>query len=117
VIVEICKAMEEFNNLFNLHEIDEVLHDRYRDKVVKEVGDRVGVIDFSSVTRLDGSHIDQFDEDMQFSVLTYFIIIETRQRHRYDAGFTFYNQDVVMVNPRNKMQYRAYSGHLTVVKK
>lgn len=105
-----------FEDLFNLSEIEEVLHDKFRDPVAKDIGDRVAVIDFSSVTRLDGSHIDQYDEDMQFNVLTYFIVIQTRQRHHYNAGFLVYNQDVVMVNPRNKMQYRAYSGHLTITK-
>jgi len=109
--------MKDYNDLFNHNEIEDVLHDKHREKERKEIGDRVGVIDFSSVTRLDGSHIDELDEDMQFNVLIYFIVIETRQRHPYSAGWMNYNQDLVIVNPRNKMQYRAFSGHVTVVKK
>lgn len=109
--------MKDYNDLFNPDEINEALHDKHRDKEPKEIGDRVGVIDFSSVTRLDGSQIDEYDEDMQFNVLIYFIVIETRQRHPYSAGWLNYNQDLIIVNPRNNMMYRAFSGHVTVVKK
>jgi len=109
--------MKEFDNLFDHDEIEKVLHERHRNTDVKEIGDRVAVIDFSSVTRFDGSEIDEYDEDMQFDILTYFIVIGTRQTHLYDAGFLHYNQDVVMVNPKTKMQYRACSGHLVLTKK
>ena len=109
--------MKEFEDIFNPDEIERVLHENYRDTVVKEIGDRVGVIDFSSVTRLDGSDIDAYDEDMQFNVLTYFIVVNTRQRHSYYAGWMHYNQDLIIVNPRNKIYYRAFSGHVTVTKK
>ena len=109
--------MNEYDDIFNADEIEQALHDKYRDTGLKEIGDRVGVIDFSSVTRLDGSDIDELDEDMQFNILTYFIVINTRQRHPYFAGWINYNQDLVIVNPRNNMQYRAFSGHVTVTKK
>jgi hypothetical protein len=109
--------MREFDDIFSADEIEKVLHDNYRDRDIKEIGDRVGVIDFSSVTRLDGSQIDEYDEDMQFNILTYFIVVNTRQRHSYNAGWMNYNQDLIIVNPKNKMYYRAFSGHVTIIKK
>ena len=109
--------MKEFNELFNLDEISEVLDDKYRDTETKEIGDRVQVIDYSSVTKLNGEDLDCFDEDMQFDARTYFIVIETRQRVKYDAYYTIYTQDIIMVNPHTKKQYRANQGHLTLIKK
>jgi len=108
--------MEDFNNLFNLDEINKVVDSKFRDAVVKEIGDRVQVIDYSSVTRLDGTDIDELDEDMQFDADVYFIVIQTRQKHCNDVGYTVYNQDLVMVMPQTKMEYRVNSGHVSIYK-
>ena len=102
-----------FDDLFNLDEINEALHEKFRDPNIKEIGDRVAVIDYSSVTRIDGSEIDESDEDMQFNADMYFIVTQTHQRAIYDAYYTKYIQDLVIANPQTKMEYRVTSGHVT----
>ena len=103
----------EFDDLFNLDEINEAIHEKFRDPNVKEIGVRVAIIDYSSVTREDGSHIDESDEDMQFNPDMYFIVIEKHCRSEYDAYYTKYNQDLVIVNSQTNMEYRVTSGHVT----
>ena len=100
--------------MFNLNEINEAINEKFRDPVVKEIGDRVAVIDYSSVTRSDGSDIDETDEDMQFDADMYFIVIKTRQKQVYDAYYTKYIQDLVIVNSQTNMEYRVTSGHVTL---
>jgi hypothetical protein len=104
--------MEEFNKLFNTDELNEILEDN-RDPYRKEIGDRVNVLDFSSVTHMNGRELDYEDDDeMQFGFLTYFIVIETGQRYTHDAYYKKYRQDVVIVNPLTNKKYRVNSGHL-----
>jgi len=81
--------MEEFNDLFNLEEINEVLDNKNRDPYVKEVGDRVSIIDFSSTTHMNGLELDpEMDEEMSFNSMT--------------------------LNPITNKQYRINSGHVTL---
>ena len=103
-----------FEDLFNLHEVNDVIDAKFRDTDTKEIGDRVAIIDYSSVTRIDGSDIDELDEDMQFDADIYFIVTNTRQKHPYDAVFTKYNQDLIIVNSYTNMEYRVTSGHVTL---
>lgn len=105
-----------FEDLFNLDEVNDVIQDKFRDTEVKEIADRVQIIDYSSVTRIDGSDIDELDEDMQFDADIYFIVIKTQEKHPYDAVFTKYNQDLVIVNSYTNMEYRVASGHVTLYK-
>ena len=106
--------MEDFNDLFNLDEINKVVDEKFRDNVAKDIGDRVQVIDYSSVTRSDGSDIDELDEDMQFNADIYFVVIKTDEKVLYDAKYTKYVQDLVIVNPQTNMEYRVNSGHVTL---
>ena len=100
------------NNLFNLEELNEII-DQQRDPYRKEIGDRVNVLDFSSVTHLNGLELDYEDDDeMQFGFLTYFIVVQDRQRHSYDAYYTKYTQDLIIANPLTNKQYRVNSGHV-----
>lgn len=108
--------MENPFDKFNLDEVNEVIQDSFRDPDTKEIGDRVQIIDYSSVTRIDGTDIDELDEDMQFDADIYFIVIATRQKHPYDAVFTKYNQDLVIVNSYTNMEYRVTSGHVMLYK-
>ena len=105
-----------FEDLFNLHEVNDVIDKKFRDTEVKEIGDRVQIIDYSSVTRIDGSHIDELDEDMQFDADIYFIVIKTREKSLFDAVFTKFNQDLIIVNSQTNMEYRVTSGHVTIYK-
>jgi len=102
------------NNLFDPDEINELLDNtHFRDPYFKEIGDRVVIIDHSSCTHLNGLELDsEQDEEMQFNFMTYFIVIENRQKHIYDAFYVKYNQDLIIVNPLTKKLYRINSGHI-----
>lgn len=108
--------MENPFEKFNLDEVNEVIGQNFRNTDTKDIGDRVQIIDYSSVTRSDGTHIDELDEDMQFDADIYFIVIKTREKHLYDAVFTKYNQDLVIVNSYTNMEYRVTSGHVMLYK-
>ena len=104
--------MEDFNKLFNTEELNEILEqncDPYR----KEIGDRVNILDFSSVTHMNGLPLDaEEDDQMKFGYLTCFIVIQDRQRCPYDAYYAKYNQDLIIVNPLTNVRYRVNSGHV-----
>jgi hypothetical protein len=108
----------EFDNLFNTEEINEVLDNpKYRDPERKEIGDRVIILDYSSCTHLNGQELDsEQDEEMQFNMMTYFIVIETQQNYQHDAFYTKYKQDLVIVNPLTKKKFRINSGHVKIKK-
>jgi len=102
------------NNLFNLEEINEVLDNiKYRNTQRKEIGDRVMILDYSSVTHMNGRELDnEQDEEMQFNSTVYFIVIADRQNYKFDAYYTIYRQDLIIVNPFTKVKYRVNSGHV-----
>jgi len=105
-------SIPEFEELFNSEEIKEVIED-LRDPVIKEIGDRVVINDYSSCTHLNGRELDTVeDEEMQFNALTYFIVIDTDIKHFYNAIHVTYQQDLIIVNPLTKKQFRINSGHV-----
>jgi hypothetical protein len=107
--------MEDFKHLFNLEEINEVLDNKYRDPYPKEIGDRVSILDFSSVTYMNGRELDlEDDEQMNFNFITEFIVIETRQNHQHDAYFKKYRQDLVIVNSITNTRFRVNRGHVKI---
>lgn len=108
--------MEEFNNLFEPEEINDVLDNlKYRNPERKEVGDRVTILDYSSCTHLNGQELDsEEDEEMQFNMMTYFIVIETHQNYVHDAYYAKYRQDLIIVNPLTRKQFRINSGHVEI---
>ena len=108
-------VMEDFSHLFNLEEINEVLDNKNRDPYVKEVGDRVSIIDFSSCSHMNGLELDsELDDEMTFNMMTEFIVIETRMDYKVDTYFKVYRQDLVIVNPITNKRYRINSGHVTL---
>lgn len=108
--------MEDFDNLFNIEEINEVLDNlQYRDPERKEIGDRVTIFDYSSCSHMNGQELDEFEDDeMLFNMQTHFIVIETRQNHRFKANYNKYKQDLIIVNPLTRKQFRINSGHVQI---
>jgi len=101
-----------FDNLFNFDEVNDVLK-QDRDTEKKEIGDRVTVLDYSSCTHLNGQELDsEQDEEMQFNMVTYFIVIETHQKHIYNTYFKQDRQDLIIANPLTNKLYRVNSGHV-----
>ena len=100
------------NNLFSQEEINEVL-DNNRDPYRKEIGDRVNILDYSSCSHMNGRDLDsEQDEEMQFNSMSYFIVVNDRQRYLFDAYFTKFNQDLIIVNPLTNVHFRINSGHV-----
>jgi len=79
--------------------------------IQKEVGDRVTISDYSSVTNLNGIELAPWDYD-DFNDDDYYIVIADKQQNRYDSYFVVYMQDLVIVNPKNNIQYRVSSRHV-----
>jgi hypothetical protein len=102
--------MKKINNRW----VDAVLDNlRYRDPERKEIGDRVMTLDYSSCTHLDGQTLDsEADEEMQFNMETYFIVIDTRQKFSFDAVYMVFKQDLIIVNPLTNVKYKINSGHV-----
>lgn len=104
--------MEEyFNNPFEELEINELEEIKLRDHCRKDIGDKVNVIDFSSVSHMRGSALDAMDlEGLDFS--TYFLVIETNRKVLFKTEYHEYNQDLIIVDMQTKKQYRVISGHV-----
>lgn len=85
----------------------------YNNQERKEVGDRVLVIDYSSITFNNGEElIDNDYDDFCNAVDDFFIIAETNQNNNYRAFVKEYKQDLVIYNPRSKKMYRIASRHV-----
>ena len=101
----------DIEDFLNEHDVCE------RDKTQKEVGDRIILIDCSSVTRFDGSElyiigvINDVDNDHVLNV-DYFIVAETRQKYEYKSVLKTYVQDLVIANSKTNQLYRVNSGHV-----
>ena len=107
--------MREFDD-FNLNELKEVLDKKHRDTAIKEIGDRVNIIDYSSCTHLNGRPLDYEldDDEMCFNFNTELIVIATRQNINYDTYYVTYRQDLVVVNTLTNKKYCINSGHVTL---
>ena len=101
--------MEDYSQ-FDTNELNEVL-EANRDPYRKEIGDRVQVIDFSSVTDLNGEDPD--NTVVNFN--TKLIVIATNQTQYHDALFKQYLQNMIVVCPVTNKQYRVNSGHLKLI--
>ena len=101
-------------DLFDQDELNDLLENlKHRDPYRKQVGDRVTILDYSSCTHMNGLPLDyEQDEEMSFNFITTFIVIETGLKHRYEAYYTSYKQDLVIVNPLTNKRYRIISGHV-----
>lgn len=101
----------DIEDFLNEHDVCE------HDKTKKEIGDRIILIDFSSVTRFDGSElyiigvINDVDNDHVLNV-DYFIVAETRQKYEYKSVLKTYVQDLVIANSKTNQLYRVNSGHV-----
>jgi len=95
-------------------EIEQVLVLENRDKYVKEIGDRVKVFDYPTMTKSNGNYLEyedfvEIDDDD-----LYFIVTETQQKNYTIIQNSKYLQDIVIVNPQTNKMYRINSGHLVL---
>ncbi len=100
---------DPFHELIKLRETA----DKHSDSGIKEVGDRVNILDYSSVTFADGNVLLDTDYE-DFDTDCYFIVIAVNQNHSYESFLIIYDQDLLVVNPLTKKQYRVTSRHTRI---
>jgi hypothetical protein len=107
--------MEEYyDNPFEGLELNEITELEYRDTSRKDIGDRVNVIDYSSVSHVRGAALDAMDLEY-LDNNTVFLVIETNRKVVFNANFHDYKQDLVIVDMQTKKQYRVISGHVKLI--
>ena len=118
--------MDEFDDIFDEmfnDEIDKILKQSGRSPLsgfvnnyeTKEIGDRVRIIDYSSISDIKGNDLDP-DEYYLMHPDDYYIVINTRQRVEKKIPFGRFKQDLVIVNPKTNQQYRVSSLHVEITK-
>ena len=113
--------MEDFNIENNDDILRRILNENYKplkkiinDKTLKEIGDRVVVLDYSSVTHLDGEMLCDEDYDEVINI-KYYIVIATNKKVTFTTLSNIeYKQDLIIVNPETKKQYRVISRHIRI---
>ena len=99
---------------FGQIEIDELEEIKQRNHEVKDIGDKVNVIDFSSVSFHRGSALDAMDlEDLNFN--TVFMVVETNCKSYFKTEYHEYKQDLVIVDLKTNKYYRTISGHTKLI--
>lgn len=88
--------------------IDELIdHDR------KEIGDRVKVIDYSSMSYMDA----QFEHDDYDKINTddYYVVCDIYQKNVLNTRLSSYKQDLIIANPRTKVLFKIGSKHVRLL--
>jgi hypothetical protein len=107
--------MDENEDIFKIQEVGEIIDKFNNDLDRKVIGDRVQVIDYSSVSHRNGLPLEYMDYE-EVDGNTIFIVIETGKRVEFKAQYHTYTQDVLMVNTKLNKQYRVMSNHIKLYK-
>ena len=86
----------------------------YVDFNKKDVGDRVKIIDYSSMSYID----NQFD-DVDYDIINtkcYYVVCDTKLKNILNTNFSTYIQDLIIANPITKILYKINSRHVKIVK-
>jgi hypothetical protein len=109
------------NDFFNIDENDfrnilkdNPLNDNSGDPAIKEVGDRVRIWDYSSVTNEKGIELAPWDYD-KITDGEYYVVVADKQKNTYDSYFILYSQDLIVAHPKSKKQYRVSSKHVRLL--
>lgn len=109
----------DYENTFSDEEIRKVLSQSnktiydFQDYSKKEIGDRVKVIDFSSMSYIDNQfeHDDYDDLDSN----TQYVVCNTRQRNVLNTKVSTYKQDLIIANPKTKVLFKISSRHVKLL--
>lgn len=74
---------------------------------IKEIGDRVTILDYSSVTHEFGEELDPDDYD-NITDKDYYIVINKNKKGKYHS----YTQDLLIVNPKTNKKFWIASKHV-----
>jgi hypothetical protein len=113
--------MEDFDDIFNDDEIDRILHESGRKTIskrninreTKEIGDRVRILDYSSLSYPNGVELDPDDYDAM-NPEDYYVVIETRLKKEKKSIFGRYKQDLMIAHPTTKRIFRVSSIHVEI---
>ena len=97
-------------NTFSTNDIGRHIQVDELDYNPKAIGDRVQVLNYSSVSYKNGLPVDLLEENIDGQ--TVFIVIETHKRVEFETPYNTYIQDILMVDAKTKKQYRAMSNHI-----
>ena len=100
---------DDFRNILN--ENNRPLNDTNGDHALKDIGDRVMIFDYSSLTHGDGQELKSPDYD-DISDRDYYVVIAVNQQNVFDSYFVLYTQDLIVAHPKSKKQYRVNSKHV-----
>jgi len=108
---------EEFNSYFDM---DELLHNKNIETnpkiLAKKVdGDRVNVIDFSSLTHENGDELTDEDQT-NLNCDIEFIVINTNQKNKYYTEYISYTQNLIIFYPNTNQKFRVSSIHTKLIK-
>lgn len=104
-------SLEYFGFEDMLRELSNDIIPEITDFTKKEIGDRVSIIDYSSVSRLNSKR-PLTNEDLYN--IQYFIVIDCNLKYKYNSNNITYIQDLIIVNPIDKEMYRICSRHVTL---
>jgi len=81
-----------------------------------DIGDRVLIGDYSSMTYENGKHLEVNNGDYDdFEDGDVFIVIAINQKNIYDACFEKYMQDLTIVQLKSKRYYKITSRHVKLM--
>lgn len=93
----------------------------HQDYDKKEIGDRVIPIDSMSISHVNGSKFE-FDDYVEYDNYkffaqdkAYYIVIATREKATFSSSYKTYHQDLIIVHPKTKKQYRINSLHVKLL--
>lgn len=96
---------------FDINDVRKVCDEDFRDHAIKVIGDRVKIIDYSSVSHRTGEELNDADFDELYDH-DYLVVIETGQRVLFKTKHCEYKQDLIIAHPKTKKLYRVISGHV-----
>lgn len=108
--------MEDFFDIFSDDDMNSVLNspgNDTNDYNTKEIGDRVSVLDYSSVSHDNGNELEPDDYE-KITDKDYYIVIATRQKNTKKRlnSVLEYKQDLIIVNPKTNEKFRIASKHI-----
>lgn len=106
-------SLEYFGFEDMLRELGNDVVPEITDFTKKGIGDRVTILDYSSISRLNNK-LPLNKEDL-YNV-QYFIVIDDYLKHKFTSNNITYIQDIIIVNPQDKEMYRICSRHTTLFK-
>ena len=90
--------------------VEKIINDNI-DLRTKEIGDRIQIWDFSSVTGEHSEKLSRFD----FQNIPYLIVVDTHRRTTLEIFNQVYVLDLLVVDPKTNLKFRVASAHVKIL--